>query len=176
MFWCLERAVQPPSIHMALKYVVSWTTIAEVPGLPLLSECKLLFVSLSHTFGSSVHAGLFLSGLLDWIVRMDEPNFYCCWQEDHRAAASADRVGQDSNEVRDWSLCPWEHGDLGQLCHGWKVRPNIECVRMQWVTGVTGSFIHHWMTYVYWGHRISLRLGHADLFYTIISSTQNNKS
>lgn len=76
--WHLERAVRPPSIHMALKYAVSWKTFAEIPGLPLPTKCRVLFVSLFHKFGSSVHAGLPLSGLLDWSVRMDEPSFYCC--------------------------------------------------------------------------------------------------
>jgi hypothetical protein len=55
----LERAVLLHSSNMTLKYVVSWETFAEIPGLSLLSECKALFVSLSHKFGSTVHAGLF---------------------------------------------------------------------------------------------------------------------
>lgn len=71
----LEIAILLQSSKMVLKYVVGWKTFAEIPGLSLLSECKTLFVSLSHKFGSNVHAGFFLSRFPDSVVRMDEPDF-----------------------------------------------------------------------------------------------------
>lgn len=76
MLWCLEIAILLQSSSMALKYVVSWETFTEIPGLSLLLECKTLFVILSHKFGNNVHAGLFVSGFLDSGTRMKEPDFY----------------------------------------------------------------------------------------------------
>lgn len=97
-----DSAILLQSSNMALKYVVSWKTFAEIPGLSLLSECKTLFVILSHKFGSEVRAGLFVSGFSDSVVRMDEPDFYSWWQvEKGWAPASAYKVGWDSNKARE---------------------------------------------------------------------------
>lgn len=99
-FQYLEIAILLQNSNMVLKNVVSWKTFEETPGLSLLSECKTLFVCLSHKFGSNVHAGLFLSRFPDSVVRIDEPNFYSLWQEEKGwATASADMVGQDSDEA-----------------------------------------------------------------------------
>lgn len=100
MLQYLETAILPQSLNTVLKYVVSWKTFAEIPGLSLLSECKTLFVSPSHKFGSNVHAGLFFSRFPDSGVRMDEPDFYFPWQDEKGwLTASADIVGQDSDEA-----------------------------------------------------------------------------
>ena len=93
MLWCLEIAILLQSSNMALKYVVSWETFTEIPGLSLLLECKTLSVILSHKFGNNVHASLFVSGFLDPGTRMEEPDFYSWWQEEKGwAPASADQV------------------------------------------------------------------------------------
>ena len=94
MLWCLEIAILLQSSNTALKYVVSWETFTEIPGLSLLLECKTLFVILSHKFGNNVHAGLFVSGFFDSGPRIEEPDFYSWWQEEKVwAPASANQVG-----------------------------------------------------------------------------------
>lgn len=57
---------------MALKYVVSWKTFAEIPGLPLPSKCRGLFVypCLINLEALSTLAFLslgFLTGELEWM-------------------------------------------------------------------------------------------------------------